>query len=67
MKFIHMKSYIYGHIHPCKCNKITLNFKLQVQSSKLRLHAHAQAIFMLVVATTMKIMKFVELIGVIET
>jgi hypothetical protein len=44
MTFIHMKSFSYGHIHPCKWVKITLNFKLQAQSSKLKLKAHAQAI-----------------------
>jgi hypothetical protein len=38
-----MKSFIYGHIHPCRWIKITLNFKLQAQSSKLKLHVHAQA------------------------
>jgi hypothetical protein len=32
-----MKSFIYGHIHPCSWIKITL-------SSKLRLYVHAQAI-----------------------
>ncbi len=31
MTFIHMKSFIYGHIHPCRCMKITLNFKFQAQ------------------------------------
>jgi hypothetical protein len=45
MPFIHMKSFIYGHIHPYRWIKITLNFKFQPQSSKLKLHAHAQAIF----------------------
>ncbi len=44
-KFIHMKSFIYGHIHPCRWIKIIINFKLQIQSSKLRFYAHAQAIF----------------------
>ncbi len=44
MTFIHMKSFIYGHIHPCRLIKITLDFKFQAQSSKLRLHTHAQAI-----------------------
>jgi hypothetical protein len=43
MKFIHMKSFIYEHIHPCSWIKITLNSKFQAQSSKLKLHAHAQA------------------------
>ncbi len=32
MKFIHMKSFIYGHIHPCGWIKITLSFKLQAPS-----------------------------------
>jgi hypothetical protein len=36
---------LYGHIHPCRWIKITLSFKLQVQSSKLKLYSHAQAIF----------------------
>ncbi len=51
MKFIHakkiidMKSFIYEHIHPCKWIKIILNFIFQTQSSKFKLHAHAQAIF----------------------
>jgi len=40
-----MKSFIYEHIHPCKWIKIILNFIFQTQSSKIRLHAHAQAIF----------------------
>jgi len=35
-----MKSFIYGHIHPCSWIKI----KFQPQSSKLGLHAHAQTI-----------------------
>jgi hypothetical protein len=37
MRFIHMKSFIYGHSHPCRWIKITLNFKfakLQVQASR---------------------------------
>jgi hypothetical protein len=42
--FIHMKSFIYGHIPPCRWIKITLNFKFQIQSFKLKLHFHAQAI-----------------------
>jgi len=33
MAFIHIKSFIYGHIHPRKWIKITLNFKFQAQSS----------------------------------
>ncbi len=52
MKFIHakitfvrIKSFIYGHIHPCRWIKITLSFKLQVQNSKFKLYTHAQAIF----------------------
>jgi hypothetical protein len=45
MTLIQMKSFIYGHIHPCRWIKITLSFKLQVQSSKLRLYAYTQAIF----------------------
>jgi len=32
MKFIYMKSFIYGHIHPCKWIKITSSFKLRAQS-----------------------------------
>jgi hypothetical protein len=36
---------IYGHIYPCRWIKITLNFKFQAQSSKLKLHIHAQIIF----------------------
>jgi len=32
-------------VHPCRCIKIILNFKFKVQSSKLKLHTHAQAIF----------------------
>jgi hypothetical protein len=44
MKFIHMKSFIYGHIHPCRWIKIILSFKLQVQNSKLKLYTHTQAI-----------------------
>jgi hypothetical protein len=27
-----MKSFIYGHIHPCRWTKITLSFKLQAQT-----------------------------------
>jgi hypothetical protein len=45
-----MKSFIYGHIHPWWI-KITLSLKFQIQSSKLRLYGHAQAIF------KMKLMK----------
>jgi len=45
MTFVHMKSLIYGHIHPCRWIKITLSFKLQAQNSKLKLRTHAQAIF----------------------
>jgi hypothetical protein len=44
MTFIHVKPFIYGHIRPCKWIKIALNFKFQAQSSKLKLHVHAQAI-----------------------
>ncbi len=44
MAFIHMKSFIYEHIHPCKWIRITLSFKLQAQSSKFKLYTHAQAI-----------------------
>jgi len=47
MTFIHMKSFIYGHIHFFRWIKITLNFKLQAQNSKL--YPHAQAILILVV------------------
>ncbi len=43
MTFIHMKSFIYGHIHPWI--KITLSFK--AQSSKPRLYTHAQAILLM--------------------
>jgi len=32
--------------HPCRWIKITLNFEFQAQSSKFRLHIHAQANFM---------------------
>jgi hypothetical protein len=39
-----MKSFIYGHIHPCWWIKITLSFKLQAQNSKLKLYTHEQAI-----------------------
>jgi len=34
--FIHIKSFIYGHIHPCRWIKITLSFKLQAQSFKFK-------------------------------
>ncbi len=44
IKFIHIKSFIYEHIHSCKWIKITSSFKLGAQSSKLRLYVHAQAI-----------------------
>jgi hypothetical protein len=44
MTIIHMKSFIYGHIHPYRWIKITLNFKFQVQSFNLMFHAHAQTI-----------------------
>ncbi len=44
MAFIHMKSFIYEHIHPCKWIRITLRFKLQTESSKFKLYVHAQAI-----------------------
>jgi hypothetical protein len=37
MRFIHMKSFIYGHIHPCRWI---------IQSSKFKLHIHAQAILL---------------------
>jgi hypothetical protein len=33
MAFIHMKSFIYAHIHPCRWINITLNFKVQAQAS----------------------------------
>ncbi len=33
MIFIHMKSFVYRHIHPCKWIQITLNFKFQAPSS----------------------------------
>jgi hypothetical protein len=45
MTFIHMKSFIYGHIHPCKWIKITLSFK--AQSFKPRLYTHAQTILLM--------------------
>jgi hypothetical protein len=45
MTVIHMKPFIYGHIDQCRWIKITLSCKLQAQSSKFKLHAHAQAIF----------------------
>ncbi len=32
MTFIHMKSFIYEHIHPYKWSKLTLRFKLQAQA-----------------------------------
>ncbi len=32
MTFIHMKSFIYGHIHPCRWIKITSCFKLQAHA-----------------------------------
>jgi hypothetical protein len=36
-----MKSFIYGHIHPYKQIKITLNFKFQAQaSSSCTSHPH---------------------------
>jgi hypothetical protein len=44
MIFIYVKSFVYGHIHPCKWIKITLSFKFQTQSFKLRLYIHAQVI-----------------------
>jgi hypothetical protein len=44
MTFICMKSFMYGHIDPCRWIKITLNLKFQAQNSKLKLHAHAQTI-----------------------
>ncbi len=39
MTFIHMKSFIYKHIHPCRWMKITLNFnyKFKVPSSSFTL------------------------------
>jgi hypothetical protein len=37
--------HLYGHIHPCRWIKTTLNFKFLAQSSKLMPHAHAQTIF----------------------
>jgi hypothetical protein len=50
MQFIHAKNDIHPYeiIHPCKWITITISFKLQVQSSRLRLYTHAQAIFGLV-------------------
>jgi hypothetical protein len=42
---IHLCKWIENNdIHPCKWIKITLNFKFQTQSFKLKLQAHAQAI-----------------------
>jgi hypothetical protein len=46
MTFIHVKSFIYKDIHPCKRTKIILKFKFQTQSSKLKLCTHAQAILL---------------------
>ncbi len=37
--------FIYGHVHPCRWIKFTLNFKFQTQTTKLMLHDHALAIF----------------------
>jgi hypothetical protein len=45
MTFVRIKSFIYGHIHPCRWIKITSSFKLQAQNSKLKLYTHARAIF----------------------
>jgi hypothetical protein len=45
MTFICIKPFIYAHIHPCRWIEITLSIKFQAQNSKLRLYAHAQAIF----------------------
>jgi hypothetical protein len=44
MTLIHVKSFVYGHINPCRWIKITLSFKFRTQSFKLRLYIHAQAI-----------------------
>jgi hypothetical protein len=44
MIFIHVKSFVYGHIHPCRWIKITCSFKFQTQSFKLKLYIHAQVI-----------------------
>jgi hypothetical protein len=41
-----MKSFIYGHIHSYRWIKIILNFKLQTQSSKLKLYIYAEPIFL---------------------
>jgi hypothetical protein len=60
MKFIHMNSFIYRHIHPYRWIKITLNFKFQAQNFKLRLHAHAQAILMHVRDTNVAIVSSME-------
>jgi hypothetical protein len=43
-----MKSFMYGHIHPCRWIKITLSFKFQIQSSNFKFNTHAQAILDLV-------------------
>jgi len=45
MTFIYMKPFMYGHIHACRWIKITLNLKLQAQSSKFKFYVDAQAIF----------------------
>ncbi len=58
--FIHMKSFIYGHIHPYRWIKITLNFKFQAQSFKLRVCAHAQIILMHVGDTNVTIVSSME-------
>jgi hypothetical protein len=42
--FIHIKSFVYGHIHPHRSIKIILNFKFQIQIWKLGLYIHAQTI-----------------------
>jgi hypothetical protein len=47
-----MKSSVYEHIHLFRWIKITLSFKFQAQSSKLKLYTHAQAIFVLSVLIT---------------
>jgi len=59
MKFIHMKSFIYEHIHPWRWIKITLSFKFQVQSSKFMLYVHAQAIFVFYLSYLFHIISYV--------
>jgi len=50
----------YEIIHLCIWIKITLNFKFQAQSSKLKFHAHAQTILMHVGDTNVAIVSSME-------